>query len=82
MELKPWLDQVKPQELPPAQQVILPSGKRLPLSTTFGAVPAGDPVAYLGSEQLLEIAINGGSAADKLGLAIGDPIKLRFGANS
>ena len=78
LSLEPWLKQLPMTDLPPADHVDLPTGMTLPLSPTFGAVPLGDPVAYLGSEQLLELAINGGSAADKLNLEIGAPITLRF----
>jgi S-adenosylmethionine hydrolase len=57
---------------------LLPDGTELPLSTTFGDVPRGAPVAYLGSEAMLEIAINGGSAADHFKLTVDDPITLTF----
>ncbi len=76
MTLAPWLEQLEKQELPPAEKIQLPSGRELPLSNTFGEVPLGEPVAYLGSEQLLEIAINGGSAAEQLNIEVGDPITL------
>lgn len=38
-----------------------------PLRTTFSDVPAGAPVAYLGSAEFLEIAVNQGSAAARFG---------------
>ena len=41
---------------------------RLPLVKTFGDVPAGAPLAYFGSGGFLEIAVNGGSAREVLGL--------------
>lgn len=41
---------------------------RLPLVKTFGNVPAGAPLAYFGSGGFLEIAVNGGSAREVLGL--------------
>lgn len=77
-QLTPWLGQLAAMELGQAQKIELPTGLKLPLSPTFGAVLPGEPVAYLGSEQLLEIAINGGSAADQLDLQLGAPITLRF----
>lgn len=78
LALDPWLNQFEKRQLPPVENIQLPSGQLLPLSSTFGQVPLGDPVAYLGSEQMLEIAINGGSAADQLELEVGAPITMRF----
>ncbi len=37
----------------------------------------GEPIALVGSTGLLEIAINGGNAAQALGLAIGDVVEVR-----
>lgn len=59
-------------------KVLLPDGKKLDLAGTFGDVPQGDLVAYIGSEAMLEVAVNRGSAAKALGLGPGDPIKLTF----
>lgn len=74
-----WYSQSPAGEFPPGPgRVVMPEGSTLPLATTFGDVPAGDPVAYIGSEGLLEIAVNGGNAHDELGLASGDPVELRF----
>jgi S-adenosylmethionine hydrolase len=44
----------------------------LRLGRTFGDVPSGDPVAYLDSSGLFTLAVNGGSAAARLGLKAGD----------
>jgi S-adenosylmethionine hydrolase len=53
------------------------NGRRVcPLATSYQAVPAGKPVAVLGSTGFLEIAINGGSAAKRLRLRIGSRISL------
>jgi len=38
-----------------------------PLRTTFGDVPVGGPVAYVGSSEFVEIAVNQGSAAERFG---------------
>ncbi|MBN1309023.1 MAG: SAM-dependent chlorinase/fluorinase [Chitinispirillaceae bacterium] len=42
----------------------------------FQSVPRGEPLCYLGSAGYLEIGVNGGSAAENLGLASGDRIEL------
>jgi S-adenosylmethionine hydrolase len=52
--------------------------RRLLLSRTFGEVPVGKPLAYIGSSQLLEIGVNGGRADQVLGLARGNPVTLLF----
>lgn len=44
---------------------------------TYAEAPAGDVCALFGSSGHLEIAVNGGSAADRLGLAIGAPVVVR-----
>ncbi|MCX6070956.1 MAG: SAM-dependent chlorinase/fluorinase [Chloroflexi bacterium] len=51
---------------------------RLPLSGTYAEVPAGEPLAYIGSSGLLEIAVHGGRADEVLGLAPGIPVTLVF----
>ena len=43
----------------------------------YQAVPCGRPVAVLGSSGFLEIAVNGGSAAESFGLIVGDAVTLR-----
>lgn len=40
----------------------------LPLVRTFGEVRWGEPLAYWGSNGYLEVAVNGGSAAQQLGI--------------
>jgi S-adenosyl-L-methionine hydrolase (adenosine-forming) len=47
-----------------------------PLRGTYGDVPAGAPVAILGSANMLEIAVNHGSASEQLGLAVGQEVIL------
>jgi S-adenosyl-L-methionine hydrolase (adenosine-forming) len=54
-------------------------GRLLPLFKTYGEVPAGKPFALVNAFGLLEIAINGGSAAAGLGLGEGAIIRLRDG---
>jgi S-adenosyl-L-methionine hydrolase (adenosine-forming) len=42
-------------------------GERAPVRETYGDVPEGDLVAYIGSSGRLEIAVRNGSAAERLG---------------
>jgi hypothetical protein len=49
---------------------------RFPLETHYQAVASGRPVAVIGSTGFLELALNGGSAAGKLGLKVGQPVRL------
>ena len=53
-----------------------------PLAPFYGAVPAGRPVAVIGSTGFLEIAVNGGSAAEKFGLRIGDAVNAHAAVKS
>jgi S-adenosyl-L-methionine hydrolase (adenosine-forming) len=50
--------------------------KGIALATHYQAAPEGELAAVIGSSGLLEIAVNGGSAARKLKLQIGDPVKI------
>jgi S-adenosyl-L-methionine hydrolase (adenosine-forming) len=45
-----------------------------PILHTYGEAPAGSALALMDSSRMLEIAVNGGSAARKLDLRRGDPI--------
>ncbi len=55
-------------------------GKTLcPLGPFYESVAAGRPVAVPGSSGFLEIAVNGGSAAQRLGLQVGSAITLSPG---
>lgn len=77
LAFEPWLPTGSQARLPLPAAAWLSDDTQLPLQRTFGDVEQGKPVAYLGSEGLLEVAINGGSAAEEFGLAIGDPIRLQ-----
>jgi S-adenosylmethionine hydrolase len=46
------------------------------LSRTFADVAPGELVAYVGSSGYLEIAVRDGNAARRLGLSVGDPIRV------
>ncbi len=81
LTLKPWLPGPEQASCElEGTTVALPDGTRLPLQRTFGEVPAGSPLAYVGSDGLLEIGINGGRAADALHLKRGDEIVLLLGS--
>ncbi len=47
------------------------------LSTSYQSAAKGSPLVVVGSHRLVEIAVNQGSAAKKLGLRVGDPVWLR-----
>jgi hypothetical protein len=48
----------------------------IPYRDMFGAVAAGDLVAYTDSAGLVSIAVNGGNAAQRLGLPPGAPVSV------
>lgn len=73
--LTPWLHQGPPVQLNP-RAVRLPSGERLPIVTTFADLSPGQVGALVGSTGLLELVVNGGSAARQTGLGPGDPLVL------
>lgn len=50
---------------------------RCTLAESYGAAPANSPVAVIGSSGFLEIAVNGGSAAQRYGLRTGDTVIVR-----
>jgi len=57
-------------------RVLLGRGGEAPVVRTYGEVPVGSSLAYIGSDGLLEIAVNRGSAEGSLGLAAGSHISL------
>lgn len=50
-----------------------------PLRRTFGDVPTGGLVAYVGSGGQVEIAVRDGSAATRLGMGVGGRVRARLG---
>lgn len=50
-----------------------------PLRSTFGDVPTGALLAYVGSGGHVEIAVRDGSAARRLGLGVGGRVRARLG---
>lgn len=51
-------------------------GRQLAFAETFGRVPPGEPFWYVNSAGLVEIAVNGGSAAMLLGLGPGTAVEV------
>ncbi len=49
-------------------------GMEIPLVRTYGDVPEGAPLALVGSCGELEISVRNGSARERLGLKVGDPV--------
>jgi S-adenosylmethionine hydrolase len=50
-----------------------------PLRRTYGDVPTGGLLAYIGSGGAVEVAVRDGSAARRLGIGVGGRIKARLG---
>ncbi|MDE3073930.1 MAG: SAM-dependent chlorinase/fluorinase [Chloroflexota bacterium] len=51
-------------------------GLDLPVVLTYGEVPVGQPLALVGSDGQLEIAVRNGNAARSLNANVGDPVTL------
>jgi hypothetical protein len=51
-------------------------GHQLAYARAFAEAPAGSPFWYENSIGLVEIAVSGGSAAELMGLHVGDPIRV------
>jgi S-adenosylmethionine hydrolase len=67
-------------ELVPAYATIEVEGLDLgPLRRTFGDVPTGGLLAYLGSGGEIEVAVRDGSAARRLGMGVGGRVRARLG---
>jgi S-adenosylmethionine hydrolase len=78
VDLIPWVRGARGASLPAAGlAAFLPDGRALPLRRTFGEAAPGEALAYIGSDGLLELAVNQGRAADVLSLAPGAPILLK-----
>lgn len=61
--------------LTPGARVELGS-MRLSVRRTYADVPSGEAVAVINSDNLLEIAVRDGRAADRLGIELGDTIRV------
>ncbi len=60
-----------------ALKVLLDQNRSCPIAAFYQSVPPGRPVAVVGSSGFLEIAINGGNAAQQLGLRVGQAVTVR-----
>ena len=58
-------------------RVIQVNGNTIPYAYTFSSAPTDSAFWYRNSQGLIEIAVNGGNAADKLNLAIGTELVLQ-----
>jgi hypothetical protein len=67
------------EEVPPYARVVVEDVDLGPLRTTFGDVPTGGLLAFLGSGGEVEIAVRDGSAARRLGLGVGGRVRARLG---
>jgi hypothetical protein len=63
---------------PHKARVMIGSLTLLGIQRTFSDVPPGEPLAYIGSEGGLEIAVNQGDAARQWGIRVGEQVTLLF----
>lgn len=61
-----------------SRRIRLPGRRACRLGACYAAVPRGEALGVVGSSGLLEIALNGGSAARELGLRMGDRIRVEL----
>ncbi len=54
------------------------NGLKIPYLNTYGQVKPGELLALPGSHDYLEIAVNRGSAAERLGLKVGDEVRVKL----
>lgn len=75
IQLKPWLSGLEGFEFSSERvRIELEHASSLSLVDTFGNVPDGSTLAYIGSAGLLEIAVRDGNAALTLHAQRGDPV--------
>lgn len=60
----------------PGQALLCARGHRIRRANTFSDVPRGEPFWYVNSSGLVEVAVNQGSARDRLNLTPGTPVAL------
>ncbi len=65
-----------PRENIDRARAVSAGGRTLPISRTYADVSPGEPLALIGSSDLLEIAVRQGSAAEALGLSVGSDVEL------
>jgi hypothetical protein len=56
--------------------VVHVAGEQLPVQRTYAEVPSGAPLALVGSNGLLEVAVRDGRAAERFALARGVPVQF------
>ncbi|ASJ12998.1 SAM hydrolase/SAM-dependent halogenase family protein [Thermococcus thioreducens] len=62
----------------PGEVELVDLGLKIPYLDTYGQVEPGKLLALPGSHDYLEIAVNQGSAAEMLGLKVGDEVRVRL----
>lgn len=67
---------VGPDVLAPDSSAARVDGREVPVVATFGDLPPGELGLYVDSDGQLALAVNGGSAADRLGLGRGDLVTV------
>jgi hypothetical protein len=60
------------------EQTLTVNGHRVAYAETFSAVATGQPFWYVNANGLVELAVNRGSATDKLGLRVGSPVSWQI----
>jgi hypothetical protein len=60
------------------EQTLTVNGHRVAYAETFSAVATGHPFWYVNANGLVELAVNRGSATDKLGLRVGSPVSWQI----
>ncbi len=64
----------------PSRLQVMTFGRQIPgLSRSYGDAPVGAILALIGSSGRLEIAQVGGDASERLGLGVGDQVRVRIG---
>lgn len=77
LTLTAWFGESLRREFDPSIIYARLGEAEIPFQRTFGAVSIGEPVAYIGSSGLLEVAVNGGNAARQFGVGLGHEITFR-----
>ena len=62
----------------PKEVELIDFGLKVPYLDTYGQVKPGELLALPGSHDYLEIAVNQGSASERLGLKVGDTVRVRL----
>ena len=80
LRLTPVFGQFPPSVIVAVQTHIFVDGRDLgPIRRTYGKVAPGTPLALVGSEGMLELAVNHGNGAATLGLQLGDRVEIVLG---